>query len=310
MEEMNERDLFDIGQQLEMRDKLVVSRSSLTRRMIEMFASWVNFVFGIPIDSDFANIYRAKKWINACLQNYLKLLKQLDNIRKARDDFTRMKADVEQDKDNLNTRMKKIHETLVELRQFYLSQQSDRSPTTTLHSDISLALADYERYNNLYCLYNDILALTQKTLVETERIEKLANLCGVINNSSFFSEPDMGSDSFENTLYDLLGYVARCDKTKDYITSQLTLAKSSNVDDAMKMGTTTESLQLHNRVERFVDTGDVSLLDSRQHLTRRPTVAKVECEKVQEGDEENVVEEEEEEEDKKKDRKKDQLCLA
>ena len=309
MDEMNERDLFDIGQQLEMRDKLVVSRSSLTRRMIEMFASWVNFVFGIPIDSDFANIYRAKKWINACLQNYLKLLKQLDNIRKARDDFSRMKADVEQDKDNLNTRMKKIHETLVELRQFYLSQQSDRSPTTTLHSDISLALADYERYNNLYCLYNDILALTQKTLVETERIEKLANLCGVINNSSFFSEPDMGSDSFENTLYDLLGYVARCDKTKDYITSQLTLAKSSNVDDAMKMGTTTESLQLHNRVDRFVDTGDVSLLDSRQHLTRRPTVAKVECEKVQEGDEENV-QEEEEEEDKKKDRKKDQLCLG
>ena len=305
MEEMNERDLFDIGQQLEMRDKLVLSRSSLTRRMIEMFASWVNFVFGFPIDTDFANIYRAKKWINACLHNYLKLLKQLDNIRKAREDFTRMKADVEQDKDNLNTRMKKIHDTLVELRHFYLSQQSDRSPTTTLHSDISLALADYARYNNLYCLYNDILALTQKTLVETERIEKLANLCGVINNSSFFSEPDMGSDSFENTLYDLLGYVARCDKTKDYITSQLTLAKSSNVDDAMKMGTTTESLQLNNLFERFVDTGDVSLLDSRQHLTRRHTVTKVERERVQQ--------EEEEEEKKKKERKeekKDQVCFG
>lgn len=278
---MNESELCSIGQQLEMRDALFISRSSLMIRLVHQVADAVHFIFGFPLDSNFKRVYRAKKWINSCLQNYAQLLKQLVNIRKARDDFTRMRTDVLQDKDNLATKMKEIHKALVEMRSIYLSLQSEKLPTTTFQSDITLVVSDYERYSSLYSLYNDILSLINKTLVETERIEKLANLCGAINNSSFFSEPVMANDSLEDTLFELLGYVARCDRTKDYITSQLSIAKSTNVDDAIKMGTTSESLHLQNVVEGFVESGDISILDARQKiLQRHPSMVDVESDDI------------------------------
>ena len=264
---MNGIDLESIGQQLEMRDKLFLSRSSLLRRCVEQFANTVDFVFGVPINIKFMRCFRAKKWINTCLENYAQLLKQLVNIRKARDDFKNMQIDLVQDKANLANQMEEIHTQLVDLRQLYLAEQTDNSHVSTAYSDIFLLVSDYDRNKNLYTLYNDILALIHKTLVETERIEKLANLCGVINSSSFFSEPVMANSSFEDTLYEFLGYVARCDRTKDYITSQLTLAKATNVDDAMKMGMRTDTMHLQNLVEKFVETGHVSHLDAtRQKL--------------------------------------------
>ena len=267
---MNESDLESIGQQLEMRDKLFRSRSSLMRRCIEKCADSVNFVFGIPIDAKFKRVFRAKKWINTCLQNYVQLLKQLVNIRKARDDFKSMQMDIVQDKASLSQQMEEIHTKLIDLRQLYLAEQTDNM--STVYSDIFLLVSDYDRNKSLYTLYNDILALVHKTLVETERIEKLANLCGVINSSSFFSEPVMANASFEDTLYEFLGYVARCDRTKDYITSQLTLAKATNVDDAMKMGMRADTMHLQNLVEKFVETGHVSQLDTRPTLVVHPQI--------------------------------------
>ena len=269
---MNESDLESIGQQLEMRDKLFHSRSSFMRRCIEKCADSVDFVFGVPIDTNFKRVFRAKKWINTCLQNYVQLLKQLVNIRKARDDFKSMQMDIVQDKANLSKQMEEIHTKLIDLRQLYLADKTDNSPMSTVYSDIFLLVSDYDRNKNLYTLYNDILALVHKTLVETERIEKLANLCGVINSSSFFSEPVMANASFEDTLYEFLGYVARCDRTKDYITSQLTLAKATNVDDAMKMGMRADTMHLQNLVEKFVETGHVSNSDSRQTLVVPPQI--------------------------------------
>ena len=269
---MNESDLESIGQQLEMRDKLFHSRSSFMRRCIEKCADSVDFVFGVPIDTNFKRVFRAKKWINTCLQNYVQLLKQLVNIRKARDDFKSMQMDIVQDKANLSQQMEEIHTKLIDLRQLYLADKTDNSPMSTVYSDIFLLVSDYDRNKNLYTLYNDILALVHKTLVETERIEKLANLCGVINSSSFFSEPVMANASFEDTLYEFLGYVARCDRTKDYITSQLTLAKATNVDDAMKMGMRADTMHLQNLVEKFVETGHVSNSDSRQTLVVPPQI--------------------------------------
>lgn len=269
---MNESDLDSIGQQLEMRDQLFHSRSSFLRRCIEKCADSVNFVFGIPIDAKFNRVFRAKKWINTCLQNYVQLLKQLVNIRKARDDFSSMQVDIVQDKATLSQQMEEMHTKLIDLRHLYLEEQETNSPLSTVYSDIFLLVSDYDRNKKLYTLYNDILALIHKTLVETERIEKLANLCGVINSSSFFSEPVMANASFEDTLYEFLGYVARCDRTKDYITSQLTLAKASNVDDAMKMGMRADTMHLQNLVEKFVETGTVPHLDSRQlHVAPPPT---------------------------------------
>lgn len=267
---MNDSDLESIGHQLEMRDRLFLSRSSFLKRCIQKCADSVDFVFGITVNTKLMRIFKAKKWINTCLQNYLQLLKQLVNIRKARDDFKSMQMDVVQDKGNLSQQMEEIHTKLVDLRQIYLSQATDNSPMSTIYSDIFLLVSDYDRYKNLYTLYNDILALIHKTLVETERIEKLANLCGVINSSSFFSEPVMANASFEDTLYEFLGYVARCDRTKDYITSQLTLAKATNVDDAMKSGIRADTMHLQNLVEKFVETGNVSHVDSRPKLLVAP----------------------------------------
>lgn len=274
---MNDIDLENIGQQLEMRDKLFLSRSSFMRRCIEWFAHSVDFIFGIPSNPKFRREFRAKKWINNCLQNYVQLLKQLVNIRKARDDFTNMQMDVVEDKASLSQQMDEIHTKLVDLRQLYLAQQTDNSHVSTLYSDMFLLVSDYDRNKNLYTLYNDILGLIHKTLVETERIEKLANLCGIINSSSFFSEPVMANASFEDTLYEFLGYVARCDRTKDYITTQLSLAKATNVDDAMKIGMRTDTMHLQNLVEKFVETGHVSHVDARQKLVATPqTVVDVE----------------------------------
>ena len=255
---MNDSDLESIGHQLEMNDRLILSRSSFLKRFIQKCADSVDFVFGVPVHSKFTTMFRAKKWINTCLQNYVQLLKQLVNIRKARDDFKSMQMDVVQDKANLSQQMEDIHTKLVNLRQIYLFEPTDNSHKSTIYSDIFLLVSEYDRYKNLYTLYNDILALIHKTLVETERIEKLANLCGVINSSSFFSEPVMANASFEDTLYEFLGYVARCDRTKDYITSQLTLAKATNVDDAMKSGIRADTMHLQNLVEKFVETGNVS----------------------------------------------------
>jgi hypothetical protein len=208
-------------------------------------------------------VFKAKTWINKCLQNYLELIKQLVNVKKARDDFTRIQTDVEADKDILLEKMKFIQNKLTELRNRYIHTKTKKEPTSTFHSDISLALANYERCNNLYILYNDMLSIIDKTIVETERIEKLSSLCGVINNSSFIRETLVTNESFEDTLFELLGYVAKCDKTKDYITGQLSLAKSENVDMALQMGTSPENIYLNNVVDCFMESGDFAVLDNK-----------------------------------------------
>lgn len=275
---LNENHLQNIGHQLEIRHKYFLSRQNVFHRIFHEFIENINFIFELQIDRHFYRVYKAKKWINKCLQNYLELVKQLVNVKKARDDFTRIQTDVEADKDILLEKMKSIQKKLTELRNSYIHTKTKKGPVSTFHSDISLALANYERCNNLYILYNDILSIIDKTIVETERIEKLSSLCGVINNSSFIRETLVTNESFEDTLFELLGYVAKCDKTKDYITGQLSLAKSENVDMALQMGTTPENIYLKNVVDCFMESGDFAVLDSKscRELTKHnmPTTAR------------------------------------
>lgn len=263
MTKVKASDLQNIGHQLEMRDSLVISRSHVLQRTAYKMSQAIKFVFGLHTDKQFDRIYRAKKWINSCLHNYLQILKQLINIKKAREDFVRIQTDVQADKEMLTEKMKHTQLHLVELRNFYMQCKSKKEPTSTCYSDICLAISGYERCNDLYSLYNDILTLIDKTVVETERTEKLSNLCGVINSSSFFAEPMITNESFEETLFELLGYVAKCDRTKDYITSQLSIAKSANVDTALHTGIATENIQFRNAVEMFVEKGDFSHLDKK-----------------------------------------------
>ena len=65
--------------------------------------------------------------------------------------------------------------------------------------------------------------------------------------------------NFESTLYKLLGQVAECDRTKEYINSQLSIAKNSNLDVALSIGDDINKDHSHKAAENFLSSGIICL---------------------------------------------------
>lgn len=173
----------------------------------------------------------ALKWIYTYLTHCLRLVQQIANLRHARTEFERMKTDMMNSRSALKTDIENTMSSLQCLHLEFKECTLKGDPTYTISSDVGLLLDNFQRFQDLYSLYNDIINLINKTLADTNRTEKLAFLCGTVRKSDVFASE--GYKCFEQMLYQLLGQVAECDKTKEYISSQLSFAKALNLDSTI-----------------------------------------------------------------------------
>ena len=199
----------------------------------------------------------ALRWIRTYLSHCLRLVQQIANLRHARTEFERMKTDLVQDRTVLGNELEATKSQLQTLHADYQAATESGDPTYTLSSDANLLLGDFRRYRDLYSLYNDIINLIGKTLADSSRIEKLAFLCGTVRKSDIFAND--GYKCFEDTLYKLLGQVAECDRTKEYINSQLSVAKNSNLDAVLSFGVQSSRDFNDNLTEVFLRSGKICL---------------------------------------------------
>jgi hypothetical protein len=227
------------------------------KRLIYFVASLTRQMLWHPRNCDAYHKLEALKWIRTYLTHCLSLVQQIANLRHARTEFERMKADLMQDRSLLKEEMDTTKSQLCTLHCEFQKCSQVGEPTYTLASDANLLLGDFQRYRDLYRLYNDIINLISKTLVDTNRIEKLAFLCGTVRKSDVFAND--GYKCFEETLYQLLGQVAECDKTKEYINGQLSIAKNSNLDAAFSAGIQTERDNEERIVKEFLASGKIRL---------------------------------------------------
>ena len=198
---------------------------------------------------------RKQDWINECLRKQIEMLQQLAYLQKARLDFTKMQENILNDRKLLITDMECILTELQEKRQEFHHAHSKNSPLEIIKSDIMLLLCNYERHKNLYILHNDILNLIDRTLTDTNVTQKIACLCGTVSRSDMLGQTRC--NGFEDTMYQLIGHIAKCDETKSYINSQLSLAKSKNIDAALRIGPHVENHYMNSTVSQFLETGSI-----------------------------------------------------
>lgn len=210
-----------------------------------------------PRNSEAYQRLEALRWVHAYLSHCMRLVQQIANLRHARTEFERMKTDMLHDRSRLKEDIDQIEIQLQDLRSQYSKSTECGNPTYTIASDVNLLLCDFQRFQDLYRLYNDMINLISKTLADTNRIEKLAFLCGTVRKSDVFASD--GYKCFEETLYGLLGQVAECDKTKEYINSQLSIAKNSNLDAALSYGVHLGREHNDNITQNFLASGKITL---------------------------------------------------
>lgn len=254
---IDNEDVALISDSFECREKSRMTGAPWYKRLVYFVASLTRQVLWHPRNCDAYHKLQALKWIRTYLTHCLSLVQQIANLRHARTEFERMKVDLMHDRSLLKEDMESTKSQLGALHCDYHKNTQMGEPTYTLASDANLLLGDFQRYRDLYRLYNDIINLVSKTLVDTNRIEKLAFLCGTVRKSDVFVSD--GYKCFEETLYQLLGQVAECDKTKEYINGQLSIAKNSNLDAALSAGIQTERDNDERIMENFLNSGKICL---------------------------------------------------
>ena len=211
-------------------------------------------IYWHPLNNQNTTI-KKQEWINECLRKQLQMLQQLAYLQKARLDFTKMQDNVLHDRKLLAGDMQCILNELHEKRNEFQEAKSNNNPVEIIKSDTVLLLCNYERHKNLYMLHNDILNLIDRTLTDTNVTQKIACLCGTVSRSDILGHTRYSG--FEDTMYQLIGHIAQCDETKSYITSQLSLAKSKNIDTALRIGPHVENHYINSSISEFLETGNI-----------------------------------------------------
>ena len=254
---VDKEDISLISDSFECKDKFRMSGAPWYIKLLYFIATITRQTLWCPSSCDKQYKLNALKWVRTYLTHCLRLVQQIANLRHARTDFQRIKSDMLQDRSNLKTDIESTKVQLYEIYEEFKKLKPNYNPTSTISSDVSLLLGDLKRQQELYLLYNDILSLINKTLADTNRIEKLAFLCGTVRKSDIFISE--AYTNFESTLYKLLGQVAECDRTKEYINSQLSIAKNSNLDVALSVGDEISKDQSHQVAKNFLSSGIICL---------------------------------------------------
>ena len=198
---------------------------------------------------------RKQEWANECLRKQIQMLQQIAYLQKARLDFTNMQDNVLNDRKILANDMDNILNELHEKRKEFNEAKSNNDPVEIIKSDTVLLLCNYERHKKLYMLHNDILNLIDRTLTDTNVTQKIACLCGTVSRSDMLGHTRYSG--FEDTMFQLIGHIAQCDQTKSYITSQLSLARSTNIDSALRIGPHVENHLINSSIQEFLKTGNI-----------------------------------------------------
>ena len=254
---IDEEDISLISDSFECKEKFRMVGAPWYARVAHFIASVTRQMLWHPRDCTAYRKLDALKWIHTYLSHCLRLVQQIANLRHARTEFERMKTDLVQDRTLLKKDIEATESQLRRLHDDFRSSMERGEPTYTISSDANLLLGDFHRYSDLYNLYNDIINLIGKTLTDSSRIEKLAFLCGTVRKSDVFANE--GYKCFEETLYRLLGQVAECDRTKEYINSQLSVAKNTNLDAVLSFGIQAGRERNEGITEAFLRTGKICL---------------------------------------------------
>lgn len=195
------------------------------------------------------------KRINDFLRNYCCLLQNIIAIKKALSDLEIVARDVASEKQVLHKKIESTWSTLTKLRMTFLELKEMEKDTFMTKSDIQVKLAEYDRCKELYGLFNNIEHLVNRTLSETECIEIHAKYCNQFNSLNAFKISN--SVKFDSTLQSVLGQMAQFDKTKEYINSQLSIARASNISTALTLGNQVDKATSANSLNRFLLSGYV-----------------------------------------------------
>lgn len=254
---IDDEDVSLLTDSFECKEKFRMVGAPWHARLIHFVASVTQESFWHPRSCAAYRKLDTLRWINTYLAHTLRLVQQIANLRHARTEFERMRTDLLQDRAALKKDMDATKRQLWKLHEEFRAASEKGEPTCTMLSDANLLMADYQRYRELYSLYNDIINLIGKTLADSSRIEKLAFLCGTVRKSDVFA--NNGYKCFEETLYQLLGQVAECDRTKEYINSQLSVAKNSNLDAVFSYGFQPGREHDEKVAKAFLETGKICL---------------------------------------------------
>lgn len=265
---IDDEDISLLSDSFECKEKFRMVGAPWHARLIHFVASVTRETFWHPRSCVAYRKLDTLRWINAYLSHCLRLVQQIANLRHARTEFERMKADLLQDRAALKKDMEATMTQLGKLHEEFRAASGKGEPTCTMLSDANLLMGDYQRFRDLYALYNDIVNLIGKTLADSSRIEKLAFLCGTVRKSDVFAND--GYKCFEETLYQLLGQVAECDRTKDYINSQLSVAKNSNLDAVFSFGFQAGREHDEKVAQAFLETGKICLDPLGTSSTAKP----------------------------------------
>lgn len=242
-----------------------IGKESLAAKGLRVLDLAVQLLFGHPkhlsISANVQNIRQGNSYLN----NYLSLLQNILALKRAQDGLKTVEMDVAAEKCILSDKIEAIYSTLMTAHLQYLEKVEHGKDTFMIKSDIQLKLADYERIKDLYALYNHIDDLVSRTLSETERIEKLAFYSKQFDSLNSFKITK--SVGFENTLDSLLVHMEQFDRTKEYINSQLSVARSSNISTAVVLGTQAEKSTSDSILNKFLLNGSLGKADDEK--TRR-----------------------------------------
>lgn len=224
-------------------------KPSLTFRLFHFILRVFRSVFWHPHDRG----DQQKEDENRFLEKQIKIFQQLGYLERARADFNEMLEKVLLDKEKIQEKMEDRRQKLEDKRTDYFEAKENNLPVETILSDTMLLLSNFERYKKLYILQNDILNLIDRTLTDTDVTQKIASLCGTVSRTEYLGSSNYSG--FEDTMYQLINHIAKCDETKSYITSQLSLATSNNIDTALRVGIHVEDTQAQSNVMQYLDSG-------------------------------------------------------
>ena len=257
-EELPLLDLTPVANNLSYGERQRMRYASCLEKLLIITINVLHSSLWHPHLSEKYTIMKAHAWVNGCVRRHVQLLQQLARLREERREFTHLNSLIKEDKELLELKIKETELSLYDKRDKIrdAGQRLGQESAGILESDIRLLLSSHERYNKNYILYNNILDIIHKTLTDTDITEKLAYLCGTVNRSDAFQTSKFRS--FEETMHKLLNDIANCDRTKQHISTQLTMAKSEDLDLAMQVGLEVDAARCGSKYETFLQSGQIT----------------------------------------------------
>ena len=231
------------------------SKGNLLQRLILHAVQSMKGLFWDPYSCEAYINIRSLRDMKRQMRDHLNFLQYFISLNQKREDFSKTEEDVIRDKAMLQEEMDGYERTLLDLGEHYKEKRAMQENVFRLQSDIKLTLSKYERCNNCYSLFNNILDVIHKTLLSIDTTEKLKNLCGIVNNTHVFQS--CGYSSMGDTMHKLVKDIAACEDAKSHIESQLTLAKSKSIGVALHVGSDVDSTRTDILTDNFIRTGEI-----------------------------------------------------